>query len=158
MFFLHWQGQDARIASPDWRTSYPVPISHAISSPWTPSSCQKSPIHPFTPITTSRLVALLGAQSVGKLLQRAPDELGLLPQVGGEEAVGVGDGGEGGLEGVLEGLGGAGGGGVGILDTGELEKTLDGGGGDQGGTTGSGDKLRGADMSVHHSILLPLWP
>lgn len=94
-----------------------------------------------SPTTTNRLVALLGAQSVGELLQRAPDELGLLPQVGGQEAVGVGDGGKGGLEGVLEGLGGAGGGSVGILDTGELKETLDGGGGDQGGTTGSGNKL-----------------
>lgn len=85
--------------------SYPVPISHAISSPWTPSSCQNhhSINHQSPPV--NRLVALLGAQSVGKLLQRAPDELGLLPQVGGQEAVGVGDGGESGLEGVLEGLG-----------------------------------------------------
>lgn len=73
-----------------------------------------------TTVFASTLVALLGAQGVGELLQRAADELGLLPQVGGQEAVGVGDGGEGSLERVLESLGGAGGGSVGILDTGEL--------------------------------------
>lgn len=55
---------------------------------------------------SSPLVTLLRAQSVGELLQRAPDELGLLPQVGRQESVGVRDGGEGGLQGVLEGLGG----------------------------------------------------
>lgn len=105
------------------------------------------PIHPSFTNQANRLVALLSAQCVGELLQRTPDELGLLPQVGGQEAVGVGDGGESSLEGVLEGLGGAGGGGVGILDTGELEETLDGGGGDQGGTTGSGDKLKEVHVS-----------
>lgn len=81
------------------------------------------------------------AQNITELLQRAPDELGLLPQVGGEEAVGVDDGKEGSLEGVLEGLGGTGGRGVGVLDTGKLEETLDSGGGNETGTTGSGDKL-----------------
>lgn len=66
-------------------------------------------------------ITLAVPEGVGKLLQRRPDELGLLPEVGGEEAVGVGDGGEGGLEGVLEGLGRAGRRGVGVLDTGKLE-------------------------------------
>ena len=87
------------------------------------------------------LVLLALAQNVTELLQRAADELSLLPKVGGEEAVGVDDGKEGSLEGVLEGLGGAGRAGVGVLDTGELEQTLDGGGGNETGTTGSGDKL-----------------
>ena len=73
---------------------------------------------PIEPIPS--LVALVVPQRVGKLLQRAPDELGLLPQVGGQEAVGVGDGGEGGLQGVLESLGRTGRGRVGVLDTGEL--------------------------------------
>lgn len=89
----------------------------------------------------SNLVALLRSQSVGELLQGAPDELGLLPEVGRQESVGVGDGGEGGLQGVLEGLGGTGGRGVGVLNTSKLQETLDGGGGNQGGTTGSWDKL-----------------
>lgn len=89
------------------------------------------------------LVPLLtGPQRVCELLQRAALELGLGPQVGGEEAVGVGDSDEGSLEGVLEGLGGAGGGGVGILNTSELEESLDGGGGNETGTTGGGDELQ----------------
>jgi hypothetical protein len=87
------------------------------------------------------LVLLALAQNVTELLQRAADELSLLPKVGGEEAVGVDDGKEGSLEGVLEGLGGTGRAGVSVLDTGELEQTLDGGGGNETGTTGSGDKL-----------------
>ena len=87
------------------------------------------------------LVLLALTEDITKLLQRAADELGLLPQVGGKETVGVADSDEGGLEGVLEGLGGTGGGGVGVLDTSELEETLDGGGGDETGTTGSRDEL-----------------
>ena len=94
-------------------------------------------------------VPLAVPEGVGKLLERAPDELGLLPQVGCEEAVGVGDGREGGLEGVLEGLGRAGRRRVGVLDTGELEETLDGGRSDDRGTAGSREKLvRGARVST----------
>lgn len=93
-------------------------------------------------IMPKNLVLLALAQDITELLQRAADELSLLPEVGGEEAVGVDDSDEGGLEGVLEGLGGAGGGGVGVLDTGELEQTLDGGGCNKAGTAGSGDKLK----------------
>lgn len=87
------------------------------------------------------LILLALAQDITELLQRAPDELGLLPEVGGEEAVGVDDRDEGGLEGVLEGLGGTGRGGVGVLDTGKLEKTLDSGGGNEASTAGSGNEL-----------------
>lgn len=87
------------------------------------------------------VVTLAVTERVGELLERRANKLRLLPQVGGKEAVGVGNGGKGSLEGVLEGLGGAGRGSVGILDTGELEETLDGGGSNDGGTTGSGDKL-----------------
>jgi hypothetical protein len=90
---------------------------------------------------SKNLVLLALAQDITELLQRAADELSLLPEVGGEEAVGVDDGDEGSLEGVLEGLGGAGRGGVGVLDTSELEETLDGGGGNEAGTAGSGDEL-----------------
>ena len=75
------------------------------------------------------LVLLALAQDITELLQRAADELSLLPQVGGKETVGVADSEESGLEGVLEGLGGTGGGGVGVLDTSKLEETLDSGGG-----------------------------
>jgi len=83
-------------------------------------------------ITTrvEHLVALTLAQHITVLLERAAGELGLLPQVGSQEAVGVGDGGESSLERVLERLGGAGGGGVGVVDTGKLEQALDGWGGD----------------------------
>lgn len=88
-----------------------------------------------------RLVPLL-PEGVGVLVQGTPDELGLPPEVGREEAVGVGHGAEGGLEGVLERLGRAGGRGVGVLDTGELEEALDGGGGDETSTAGGGDELR----------------
>ena len=87
-------------------------------------------------------VPLAVPEGVGELFERASDELRLLPEVGGEEAVGVGYGGEGGLEGVLESLCGTGGGCVGVLDTGKLEEALDSGGSDKGGTTGSRDKLR----------------
>lgn len=87
------------------------------------------------------LVSLPRAQDVTELLQRTPDELGLLPQVRSEVSVGVADSDEGGLEGVLQGLGGAGRGGVDIVDACKLEETLDGGGGNETGTTGSRDKL-----------------
>ena len=49
----------------------------------------------------SPLVSLTLPQGVSELLQRASDQLGLLPQVGCQEAVGVGDSREGGLQGVL---------------------------------------------------------
>jgi len=90
-----------------------------------------------------RLVALALAEDIGVLVERRADELGLLPEVGGEETVGVGDGNEGGLEGVLEGLGGTGRGGVGVLDTSKLQQTLDGGGGNETDTAGSGNKSDG---------------
>merc|ERR1712227_855924 len=91
----------------------------------------------------SALVALALTEDVRVLVKRGADELVLLPQVGGEEAVGVGDGREGGLEGVLKGLGATGGGRVGVVDTSELQQTLDGRGGDNAGTAGSGDETDG---------------
>lgn len=93
-------------------------------------------------------VTLAISQGIRELLQGAPDELGLLPQVGCKEAVGVGDSSESSLEGVLEGLGGAGRRGVGILNTSELEETLDGGGSDDVGTAGSRDKLWKMRISI----------
>lgn len=95
----------------------------------------------FNPHETNNLVTLALTEDIAKLLQRAADELSLLPQVGGKETVGVADSEESGLEGVLEGLGGAGGGGIGVLDTSKLEETLDSGGGNETGTTGGGDEL-----------------
>jgi hypothetical protein len=87
------------------------------------------------------LVTLLTSKLVRVLVERRADESGLLPEVRGEESVGVGDGREGSLKGVLEGLGGSGGLGVGVGDTSKLHKTLDGGGGDKSSSAGSGDKL-----------------
>jgi len=93
-------------------------------------------------ILLHNLVALLAPEIVRVLVERAADEHSLLPQVGGEESVGVGHSGEGGLEGVLEGLCGAGRLGVCILDTSKLHETLDGGGCDKSGTAGSWDQLQ----------------
>jgi hypothetical protein len=86
------------------------------------------------------LVALAVAENIAVLLERAADELGLLPQVRSEESVGVGDGNEGGLEGVLQGLGGSGRGSVDVVDTSQLQQTLDGGRGHETSTTRSRDK------------------
>lgn len=91
--------------------------------------------------TVDSLVALALAEDIGVLIQWATVELGLLPQVGSEEAVGVGDGDEGGLESVLERLGGSGRGGVDVLDTSQLQQTLDGWRSDQAGTARSWDQL-----------------
>ena len=91
--------------------------------------------------TAPHLVTLALAKHIAVLLERAAGELGLVPQAGSEEAVGVGDSDEGGLEGVLEGLGRTGRRGVNVFDTAELQQTLDGGRGDQAGTTGSRDEL-----------------
>lgn len=52
----------------------------------------------------------------------------LLPEVRSKIAVGVADGNESGLQGVLNGTGGTSGRGESILDTGELQESLDGGG------------------------------
>lgn len=49
----------------------------------------------------SFLVFLALPQSICVFLEGTADELRLLPQVGGQEAVAVGDGGESGLEGVF---------------------------------------------------------
>ena len=88
------------------------------------------------------LVALALAEHVGVLLERAAAELGLRPQVGSQEAVGVGDGDERGLEGVFKSFGRAGRGSVNVVHTGELQQALDGGRSDEAGTTRSRDELR----------------
>lgn len=127
---------------------YAIAGAHAIKQ------IHRRPNEPFLLVTQSlsalqpRLVGvpLAVPKGVGKLLQRAPDELRLLPQIGGQEAVCVGDGREAGLERVLEGLGRTGRGCVGILNTGELEETLDSGRSDKGGTARGRDKLKGKSM------------
>lgn len=95
--------------------------------------------YPSTPC----LVSLAFSQHITILLQRTSDELGLLPQVGGQESVGVADGHEGRLEGVLEGLGASRRRGVGVLHTGQLQQSLDGGRGDEAGSSGRGDQTDG---------------
>lgn len=93
------------------------------------------------------LVSLTSSKNITELLQRTPDELGLLPQVGGQVSVCVADSDEGGLEGVLKGLGRAGGGCVDVVDTGKLEETLDGRRRDETSTTGSRNEL--GNVSYH---------
>jgi len=66
------------------------------------------------------LIPLSFPQYITVLLQRALSELGLLPQVGRQEAVGVCDCREGGLECVLKSLGASRRGGVGVLYTSKL--------------------------------------
>lgn len=80
-------------------------------------------------------------ERVGEFFEGILDEFGFFLEVGGEEVVGVGDGDEGGFEGVFEGFGGIGGGGVGVFDISELEEVFDGGGGNEVGIMGSGDEL-----------------
>jgi hypothetical protein len=71
------------------------------------------------------LVSLTSSKNITELLQRTPDELGLLPQVGSQVTVCVSNSDECGLKGVLEGLGGTGRGCVNVINTGKLKKTLD---------------------------------
>jgi hypothetical protein len=87
------------------------------------------------------LVTLVLTKDVSVLVKRATNKLVVVPQVGGKETVGVGNGSEGGLEGVLKRLCGTGRGRVGIFDTGELEETLDGGRGNETGTARGGNEL-----------------
>ena len=86
------------------------------------------------------LVPLALAKDVAVLLERRGGELVILPQVGCEETVGVCDGDESSLQGVLEGLGGTGRGSVNVGDTSQLQETLDGRRSDETGTTGSGNE------------------
>ena len=92
----------------------------------------------FLPLISERLVVL--GQEVCVLLVGRLHEHSLLPQVGGEEGVGLADGSVGGLGKVAEGAGGATGRGVAILDTSHLQQLLGDGGRDDAGTTGGGDQ------------------
>jgi len=104
-----------------------------------PSS--RSSLPPCEPHTIRDLVTLTLAQHIAVLLQRAPDELGLLPQIGRQKAIGVDHSAERRLERVLERLGRAGRGRVDVVDAGELQQALDGGRGDEAGAAGRGDQL-----------------
>ena len=99
------------------------------------------------------LVPLLPSEVVRKLLQWATDKLGLLPEVGGQEGVGVRDGREGSLQSVFEGLSGTRRLSVGVLNTSKLHETLDGGGSDKASATRSRDQLK---LSV--LLRCPLFP
>lgn len=70
-------------------------------------------------------------------VERRRLEGSFLPEVGRQEAIGVTDGNEGGLESVLDGTSRTRRRGVGILNTSELEELLDGRRGNDTGTTGS---------------------
>jgi len=89
----------------------------------------------------SSLVTLAFTEHIAVLLKRAASELGLGPQVRGQEGVGVGDGDESSLERVLERLGRTGGGGVDVIDTSQLQQALDGWRSDQTGATRGRDQL-----------------
>lgn len=71
-----------------------------------------------------------------ELVVRGLTGLDDLPQVGAQELVSLGDGGEGGLQEVTLGRGGSGRLGVAVLDSGHLEETFRGGGGDNVGSSG----------------------
>lgn len=86
-------------------------------------------------------ISLSLAQDISVFLQRAAVEFIFLPKIRGEEAVGVADGREGGLERVFERFGRARGGGVDVRHARELEETFDGGGGDETGAARGGDEL-----------------
>jgi len=92
-----------------------------------------------------------GGQEVGKLLVGGRGELGLGPQIGGEERVGLGQSVEGGLDEVSKSLGTSGGRGEAIVDSGVVQDLLGDLSGDNTGTTGSGDETHadGTTLSSH---------
>ena len=92
---------------------------------------------------------LLG-EKVSVLLERGLSEGGLLPEVGGEEGVGLPESEEHGLDEVTSGPGVSAGGGVAVLDSGEGKDLLSDGGGDEAGSAGGGDEADadGATLSV----------
>jgi hypothetical protein len=71
-----------------------------------------------------------------ELVVRSLTGLDDLPQVGGKELVGLGDGSQGSLQEVSLGRGGSGRLGVTVLDSGHLEETFGSGGGDDVSSSG----------------------
>lgn len=110
---------------------------HLRSSPGPPPLLKKYPHHQLY------LVPLPLPKHIAKLLQRAPVQLRVLPQIRRQEPICIAHRHERRFQRVLERLRRAGGGGVHVLDAGELEEALDGGGGDESGAAGGGDELLG---------------
>jgi len=93
------------------------------------------------PTLIARLISLSFSQNITKLLQRTSNELRLLPQIGSQEAVGVADGDESGLESVFESFGRSRRGSINIINTCKLEEALDSWGCDEAGTARGWNKL-----------------
>merc|ERR1740128_1272376 len=109
----------------------------------------------FLLLNTGSAVVL--RQEVGELLVGRLGEDGLLPEVGGKVAVGLGDGSVGCLGKVSKSSSGALGGGVAILNSSHLEKLLRDGSGDDASSTRSRDESdpNAAALSSHlagHSV------
>lgn len=94
------------------------------------------------------LISLSFSQHVTEFLQRASNQLRLLPQVRCQESVSIANGDECSLECVFERLGRSGGRSISVFDAGKLEKTLDGWGGDEAGTSGCRDELGSRSISI----------
>jgi len=92
-----------------------------------------------------------GGQVVGELLVGSGQELGVGPEIGGQERVGLGEGIEGGLDEVSESLGSSGGRGEAIVNSGVVKNLLGDLSGDNTGTTGSGHETHadGTALSGH---------
>lgn len=95
----------------------------------------------FLSFLFQRLVPFSLSKHITKLLQRAPIQLGLLPQIRCKEAVGIAHRHEGRFEGIFESFCGTGWRCVDVLDAGELEKALYSWGSDEASTAGGGDEL-----------------
>jgi hypothetical protein len=108
------------------------------------------------PIGIARLISLSFSQNIAKLLQRTPNELRLLPQVGSQEAVCVANSDESGLQGVLESFGRSRRGSVNIINACKLEETFHGWGCDETSTTRSGDKLDPVSNWDYVSMMMEL--
>jgi hypothetical protein len=91
---------------------------------------------------TTLVRSLLAAdlQVTRELVVRGLTGLDDLPQVGAQELVGLGDGGQGSLQEVSLSRSGSGGLGVTVLDSGHLEESLRSGGGDDVGSSGYGEQ------------------
>jgi len=92
-----------------------------------------------------------GGQKVGELLVGSRQELGLSPEIRGQERVGLGQSVEGGLDEVSESLGSTSGGGEAIVNSGVVQNLLGDLTSDNAGTTGGRHKTHadGTALSSH---------
>jgi len=92
-----------------------------------------------------------GGEEVGELLEGSREELGLGPEIRGEERVGAGQSIKGSLDEVAEGLGATSGGGEAIVDSGIVEYLLGHTTSDDASSAGSGHKTHvdGTAMARH---------